>query len=406
VGRLEQVPGGRRGVSAAGSPVDWSHTIESLFDRIPYGLFTVNDSGTVLALNAAGRRLLLGATRPSREPLTCCDLVCDWIDDGTDAPRCLTQEVLGARQASSEIEARLHLRGGPNTAWVTVSSLGEGGGAIFHLRAEQASEPRRSSGAVALPSPRLRVFALGQTRVESAAGGSIGGRWIEQRPGQLLKYLVCARQRVVDADEITQALWPRAKAGTLSSVRYFVHMLRTRLEPTREAGTPSSFIVSRGGGYAVNTARVWIDATEFEQGIAAGLAALAAEQRDVAVARLERAMSLYRGDFLEDEPYAEWALAERDRLRELAGRALRALTELRLATGAVELAARHARRLADLEPHDSDAQRRHIEFSLSRGRRSEAVRRYRLFRRRLARDFGEEPDFTLADLTHPAQHDD
>jgi DNA-binding SARP family transcriptional activator len=400
------VPGERRSSSAAGSPVDSSQTIESLFDRIPYGLFTVNDAGTVLALNPAGRRLLLGETRPSREPLSCCDLVCDWIDEGAGAPRCLTQEALATRQPSAEIVVRLRLRGGPSTAWVTVSSLGDRGGAIFHLRADQVGEPARSTGAVAVPGPRLRVFALGQTRVESAAGGSIGGRWIEQRPGQLFKYLVCARQRVVDADEITRALWPGGRARTLSSVRYFVHMLRTRLEPAREAGTHSSFIVSRGGGYTINAARVWVDATEFEQGIAAGLAALAAEQRDVAIARLERAMSLYRGDFLEDEPYAEWALAERDRLRELAGRALRALTELRLAAGAVELAARHARRVADLEPHDSDAQRRHIELSLSRGRRSEAVRRYALFRRRLAHDFGEEPDFTLADLTHPAQDDD
>jgi DNA-binding SARP family transcriptional activator len=54
-----------------------------------------------------------------------------------------------------------------------------------------------------------------------------------------------------------------------------------------------------------------------------------------------------------------------------------------------------------MEPYDSDAQRRHIELSLRRGRRTEAVRRYTLFRRRLARDFGQEPDFALTEVRRP-----
>ena len=90
---------------------------------------------------------------------------------------------------------------------------------------------------------------------------------------------------------------------------------------------------------------------------------------------------------------------ERDRFQELAGRALRALIELRLAADDLESAARHARRLADTEPYDNDAQRRHIELSLRRGRRTEAVRRYKLFQQRLQRNFDVEPDFTLAELS-------
>ena len=375
----------------------WEETVD-VFDRLPYGLFTVNRSGAVLAVNPAGRRLLLGRkSGPSQEPLTCCELVCRRVVDlGPEAPACLTEQAVEAGAPLDEVRVELPTGAPSNLAWVTVSPLGEDAGAIFHLRAD-ASEATQSLSAPGAAT-RLRVFAFGRTRVESSDAGSIGGQWIEQRPGQVLKYLVCARGRVVAAEEIAQALWPETDARALSSVRYFVHALRSRLEPTRGPRAPSSFIESRRGGYSLNTQRVWVDATEFEQLVATGLAALAAGDRDTALHRLEPATNLYRGDFLADEPYADWALAERDRFQELAGRALRALIELRLAAEDLEGAARHARRLADTEPYDNDAQRRHIELSLRRGRRTEAVRRYKLFQQRLQRNFGDDPDFTLAEL--------
>ena len=42
--------------------------------------------------------------------------------------------------------------------------------------------------------PRLRVRALGRTRLETAARPS-AGEWLGHRPGQVLKYLICERGR-------------------------------------------------------------------------------------------------------------------------------------------------------------------------------------------------------------------
>ena len=56
------------------------------------------------------------------------------------------------------------------------------------------------------------------------------------------------------------------------------------------------------------------------------------------------------------------------------------------------------RRLADSQPFDSDVQRELIVLHIKRGRRTEAMRRYSELRKRLQREFGEEPDFQLADL--------
>jgi DNA-binding SARP family transcriptional activator len=101
---------------------------------------------------------------------------------------------------------------------------------------------------------------------------------------------------------------------------------------------------------------------------------------------------------LSDDPYAESALEERDRLRELAGRVLRDLVAAKRAVGDMGAAADHARRLASMEPFDMDVQREFLELCIARGRRSEAMRRYALLRRRVRGEFSQEPDFTLADL--------
>src|SRR6185436_15206302 len=103
-------------------------------------------------------------------------------------------------------------------------------------------------------------------------------------------------------------------------------------------------------------------------------------------------------DFLADEPYAEWAIAERDRLRAVAANGLRALAELRLARDDVDGAVIDLERLAELEPYDVDVHRRLIGLALRRGRRTEAVRRYNALRRRMLTTFGEELEFSLSDV--------
>ena len=108
-----------------------------------------------------------------------------------------------------------------------------------------------------------------------------------------------------------------------------------------------------------------------------------------------RAAQLYQGDFLCDDPYAEWALGEREQLRATATEVLRALADLR---GEGPDAAACLERLADMEPFDTDVQRRLLEAWLRQGRRSRAVRHYETFRWRLMREFGERPGFDLAQL--------
>jgi DNA-binding SARP family transcriptional activator len=244
---------------------------------------------------------------------------------------------------------------------------------------------------------RLRILTLGPTRLQTSAG-PIGADWLGQRPGQLLKVLVAARPRALHAEEIAETLWPGAGPGTIGNVRHFVHALRQHLDPARTRHTRAAYVVTRSGGYGLDLDRVEIDADDFEDHVGRALAAVDEADDEVAVEHLGTAIALYRGDFLEDEPYADWALAERDRLRVLAGRALETLGAIHLRRGDREGALHALHRHAALEPYDLDVQRSLIALCLQTGRRSQALRAYNALKHRMNRTFGEDVGFSLADL--------
>jgi DNA-binding SARP family transcriptional activator len=177
-----------------------------------------------------------------------------------------------------------------------------------------------------------------------------------------------------------------------------MHALREKLEPHRARGSRSAFIVTVQGGYALDRRHVRIDVDDYDEAISQGLEAASRGDEEFAVERLVDALALYRGDFLADEPYVDWALDERDRLHNLAGRALRALTKIMLGRHDLDAAAEYLEQLAELEPLDADTHRDLLAVWLAQGRRTEASRRYAIFRTRMLREFGEEPEFQLQDL--------
>jgi DNA-binding SARP family transcriptional activator len=280
---------------------------------------------------------------------------------------------------------------------VTFAPLREPAGVILHLRPGHAGDRRRRSEPHWLFGPELQIRAFGRTLV-AARGDVLNGDWLGQRPGQVLKYLVTVRNRVAMADEIAEAIWPGSGQRSLSNTRHVIHRLRDKLEPRRAPHAASSFVIAVAGGYALDNQSVWIDVNEFERSVQEGSSAMNRLDQGAATRHLEHAIGLYRGDFLADEPYADWAYDERTRLESLATYALRILTVLAHERGDSAAAIRHLARLAELEPYDAGVYRELITALLYHGHRSEAKRRYTGFARRLRREFGEEPGFDLKTL--------
>ena len=261
---------------------------------------------------------------------------------------------------------------------------------IGHLARERPGSPSWSA------DPQLRLFVLGRTCVVNG-DEILDGRWINNRPGQILKLLIAERHRSVFCDEIISLLWPPNSSPDTRGVRYFVHELRDQLEPGGAVHPPSSFVLATRGGYVLDRRHVWIDADAFEALVTEGCAA-AGHDDDTAHDLIREGVELYRGDFLADEPYAEWTLHERDRLRDLVASALRTLAEIETRRDDLPAATATLIRLSELEPFDIDVHRELFSLLLRRGRRSETLRRYETLRRRMLSTFDEPLDFSLSQL--------
>lgn len=359
------------------------------FERFPHGLALTDRSHAVLASNAAFQAMVDSPGHADEAATTCCELLCRHLWS-TRETTCVTERVLTA--AEPLLDLRVKLPGADRAMRVSGAPVDHGQThAVIGLYPGAPETPGLASG-----STSLTIRTLGRTTIEGPHG-PLDGEWLDQRPGQLLRFLVAERGHPVPVDRIAEAIWSDAGFGTGNAVRHLVHVLRDRLEPSRARGEPSRFIVSRRGGYGLDTRFLTVDADVFAAASRAALAAFAAGASD-AVQSLDRAISLYRGDFLAEDPYAEWAQTEREHLRAQAGALLRARCDVALERQDVGAATVHLERLAELEPFDSDIHRQLITLALRRGRRGRALRQYNAFQLRLERAFGEQADFTLADL--------
>ena len=200
----------------------------------------------------------------------------------------------------------------------------------------------------------------------------------DTRKATALLALLAVTGREHSREQLADLLWPEA-----DSVKGRASLRRTLSVTAAVMG--DGLVVSRAA-IALDLALVRVDVREFHALIGRPDAA-----------SLERAASLYRGDFLAGftlrgcAEFEEWQESVSEELRQALARGLQRLVAACIADGALERAAGHARRWLQLDPLHEPAHQVIIRLHGWAGQRSAAMRQYRSLVRVLDRDLAVRP---------------
>ena len=259
------------------------------------------------------------------------------------------------------------------------------------------------AGQAQIPEPTetgLRIHSLGAFKVVLHGETIPMSRFHRFKAVTLLKFLAAHQGRPVPRETLIELLWPDADPERANgNLRVVLHALRHALEPDLRKGEPSSFVVGEGELiYLRSSDKVWIDTQEFVRLVRAGSRLVSQDRTDLALREYRRAASLYQGEYLEDEPYSDWCLFERERLNEvyiyLMKQIASLLTETCDPTGAIES---HRNALC-VDRGREEIHRELMTLLWQEGRRDEALRQYDTCRRILTEDLGVEPTQETTDL--------
>lgn len=212
----------------------------------------------------------------------------------------------------------------------------------------------------------------------------------------LLTELALRVESGLPRDALLETLWPGQDASQSTvSLNSLVYSLQRHLRADL-LDTDEPVLLYTNGRYALNTeAGVSTDIARFDADLKHGTR-LAAKGDDAAVAILQHAVELYRGD-LNAGP-SIYAVIERERLR------VSYLSVLAwLATKAFQeeddmAALDHALKLLAAEPCREDAHRLVMRIHVRRGERAQALRQYRVCTDVLLNEFDVAPEPLTRDL--------
>ena len=329
---------------------------------------------------AAGGRL---ASEPATlaEALELQALACDELDRGNalldealtvwtelgDVPGRLRAEVALGRLST---DPRDRTRG-----WAAASQL-----RTLGFRLDQAA---RVAGVLSVLHPgghgEVAVHTLGGFGV-IRDGRRVGlSEWRSRKARDLLKLLISRRGRPAPRETLMEALWPDEDPTKLANrLSVAIATLRAVLDPDHRHSS-DRYVAGDAESVWLRPGALSVDVESFLADTAAALAEVSRAPASDAIELLESAEAAFAGDFLEEDPYAEWAAGLREQVRSMYLAALRALMHAADTADDADAATRYGLRILERDPYDEDA---HLVLvtALDRGRRrGEARRRYRLY---------------------------
>ena len=243
---------------------------------------------------------------------------------------------------------------------------------------------------------RLEVRLLGPFQV-ILEGAPVAG-FHSDKVRALLAYLCTERAGPHRREKLAGLLWPDLpESSARANLRRALADLRSVISD-HDAAPP--FLSITPQTIEVGTASdAWVDVVAF-----ADLAGGGGHESGLDPSDLERAVALYRGEFLEgfslpdSSLFEEWVLFNRERWHRLVLEALQRLVQHCQQSVELERGLGHAWRQVELDPWREEAHRQLMLLLAVSGQRSAALAQYETCRQVLAEELGTEPSAGLQEI--------
>lgn len=209
---------------------------------------------------------------------------------------------------------------------------------------------------------------------------------------RLLKILLAHEGRPVSSEVLIEGLWPELDPSRgIGRLYVLVHELRRVLEPEARSGE-WTYVRTQGDQYYFNLdGSCRFDVREFKKRSQAVKQLLGTQRAEAALRACEAAAELYRGDFLEDEPFEEWSWPEREQLRETYLSVLQTLGTLYSSRGEWARSVQTFQAALRVDSLREEFHRALMKALWMAGRRDEAVKQYGVCKDLLRRELSIAP---------------
>jgi DNA-binding SARP family transcriptional activator len=208
----------------------------------------------------------------------------------------------------------------------------------------------------------------------------------------ILKYLLANRARPVSQDHLMGWLWPESNLKKARwSLNSAIHGLRKVLGSC-PASSDVNYVLLEEGYYRLSpSVRVTTDVEEFDAHYERGRRLEKARRVEEAAAEYEKAVEVYRGEYLVEDLYEDWTMVERERLSNAYVDMLDRLAAHYMETGQLRECARACYQVLEKDRCHEDTYRLLMRCYARLGMRGRALRQYRLCEKTLGREYGTAP---------------
>jgi DNA-binding SARP family transcriptional activator len=206
---------------------------------------------------------------------------------------------------------------------------------------------------------------------------------------ELARFLLAHAGRPISRDELSELLWAGVDTSTT------MHRLEAVMSNLRQllygSGAGRNLLSFEDDCYIAHTEGITTDYQLFTELIAVANRERLQGDSHSAASLFESALGLYKGDFLADHPYVEWAIPRRVRLAEQRLDALTFLSEHALAAGAFDTAIAYCRQILLTDNLRERAHRNLMQAHYHIGERAHAIQQYHRCADALRTELGTTP---------------